>query len=370
LSTQIIVETSGYSLSNSDISADPIALSVNENSTISVTLFDNLGNLISIGGEDVEIFIENFTAVDALLSNGVSSNAAFISAIDQGNGTYTAKLTSFTENIVTVGFMVNGTKSPKTLNIEFRGGNVTLVASISSATKKAKIGDLVKYTAVIENIGAVKAGNFNLSNIVPFGFSYVDNSIYTSAEHNVSWDKSLDISNLTLSAGEKIEIVYMLRVGAGAKRGTNTVTVSAYDTHAFKISNTASARIEITDNDPIFDDTLIIGTVFNDKNGNMIQDEDEEGLLGVRVVTIEGYIITTDQYGRFHLLNVKGGEWGRGRNFIMKIDPSSLPKGFKFTTANPLTRRITPGIPVRFDFGVKFPNEIKTMINVENGKGR
>jgi hypothetical protein len=114
----------------------------------------------------------------------------------------------------------------------------------------------------------------------------------------------------------------------------------------------------------MIDESLIIGTVFNDKNGNMIQDEDEEGLLGVRIMSIEGYIITTDQYGRFHLLNINGGEWGRGRNFILKIDPSSLPKGSKFTTANPLTRRITPGIPVRFDFGVKFPDE--KSVNIQN----
>jgi hypothetical protein len=106
----------------------------------------------------------------------------------------------------------------------------------------------------------------------------------------------------------------------------------------------------------MIDESLILGTVFNDKNGNMVQDEDEEGLLGVRIVTLEGYIITTDRYGRFHLLNINGGEWARGRNFMMKIDQSSLPKGSEFTTANPLTRRITPGIPVRFDFGVKLPD--------------
>ena len=33
-----------------------------------------------------------------------------------------------------------------------------------------------------------------------------------------------------------------------------------------------------------------------------------------------------------------------------------MPPGSKFTTENPLLRRVTPGLPVRFDFGVKLPS--------------
>ncbi|MBP7370907.1 MAG: OmpA family protein, partial [Arenimonas sp.] len=42
-------------------------------------------------------------------------------------------------------------------------------------------------------------------------------------------------------------------------------------------------------------------------------------------------------------------------NFIMKVDKATLPPDTVFTTVNPLVRRITPGLPVRFDFGVKLP---------------
>ncbi|MDR2427644.1 MAG: DUF11 domain-containing protein [Endomicrobium sp.] len=363
LNATVEFTTNSYSLANSTISADFINLSINENSTIRVTLFDTFGNLIDVGGEDVVILIAGSTVTNgnALLHNGTTSNTVSINAFDHSNGTYSARLTSSSEGVVTVGFSINGTVSQKTISIEFRGGNVTLVAILNSSVKKAKVGDLIKYTATIENIGTITAKNFTMANIVPFGFSYVDKSAYVSSNSSfdLSWDKTLDIYNLTLSPGDKIEIVYMLRVGAGVKHGVNTVAMTAYNnmSYTLKISNTASVQVEITANDPMLDESLVIGTVFNDKNSNMIQDEDEEGLSGVKIVTVEGYIITTDQYGRFNLLHIKGGEWGQGRNFIMKIDPSSLPKGFKFTTANPLVRRIMPGIPVRFDFGVKFPNK-------------
>jgi len=82
---------------------------------------------------------------------------------------------------------------------------------------------------------------------------------------------------------------------------------------------------------------------------------DERGIPGVRIASVEGLIMETDQFGRYHLEGVPGGLWQRGRNFILKVDPSTLPDGVEFTTDNPLLRRITPGIPVRFDWGVALP---------------
>jgi hypothetical protein len=54
-------------------------------------------------------------------------------------------------------------------------------------------------------------------------------------------------------------------------------------------------------------------------------------------------------------VGIPGGQ-ARGRNFILKVDPSTLPSGTRFTTPNPLVRRITPGLPARFDFGVRMPD--------------
>ena len=84
---------------------------------------------------------------------------------------------------------------------------------------------------------------------------------------------------------------------------------------------------------------------------------DERGIPGVRIASVEGLLIETDQYGRYHLAGVPGGAWERGRNFILKVDPSTLPAGAQFTTDNPLLRRITPGVPVRFDWGVNLPEQ-------------
>ena len=82
---------------------------------------------------------------------------------------------------------------------------------------------------------------------------------------------------------------------------------------------------------------------------------DERGIPGVRIASVEGLLVETDQFGRYHLAGIAGGAWERGRNFILKVDPATLPAGAEFTTDNPLLRRINPGVPARFDWGIKLP---------------
>ena len=81
----------------------------------------------------------------------------------------------------------------------------------------------------------------------------------------------------------------------------------------------------------------------------------EAGIPGVRLATVEGLLVETDQYGRYHLADIDGGRWERGRNFIIKVDPATLPEGAIFTTENPRVLRITQALMNKFNFGVKLP---------------
>ena len=83
----------------------------------------------------------------------------------------------------------------------------------------------------------------------------------------------------------------------------------------------------------------------------------EAGIPGVRVASVEGLIVETDEYGRYHLADINGGRWERGRSFILKVDPSTLPEGSRFTTENPRVIRITQGLMSKFNFGVKLPKQ-------------
>ena len=78
-------------------------------------------------------------------------------------------------------------------------------------------------------------------------------------------------------------------------------------------------------------------------------------------------MVETDQYGRYHLADIDGGRWERGRNFIIKVDPATLPEGSEFTTENPRVLRITQALMSKFNFGVKLPSQEAVM--TERGYG-
>lgn len=84
---------------------------------------------------------------------------------------------------------------------------------------------------------------------------------------------------------------------------------------------------------------------------------EEIGVPGVRLATAAGLIMETDAYGRYHLAGVDVANFARGRNFIIKLDPATLPDGARITTENPRVQRITQGLMNRLDFGVQLPEQ-------------
>jgi uncharacterized repeat protein (TIGR01451 family)/fimbrial isopeptide formation D2 family protein len=362
-------------------------------------------------------------------------------------------------------------------------------------SRTAKIGDLLRYTLTIENVGTRNLANGTVLDTPPAGFSYVEGSMSVAdgdGAFNLGASQSpLRIEGLDIAVGEQATVVYLLRVGAGVRPGVYINEAVAVGIDGEPVSNVATAQV-IVDSDPLLDDSLVFGTVFDDRDGDGWQDSaeldgvrvqggfaadvyiagsttidrgqgpvpqadasapllhglevgkiegrgsiadksvrqvvirqrlreltfdgdfvltsaqgltlrmdaagdttivrsgdaikgigageptverrvarveggyevsyaignagiDERGIPGVRVASVEGLLIETDQYGRFHLIDVQGGEGAHGRNFILKVDPATLPPQTVFTTENPLVRRITPGVPVRFGFGVKLP---------------
>lgn len=364
------------------------------------------------------------------------------------------------------------------------------------SARNAKIGDILRYTLTIENVGTRNLVGGTVLDTPPAGFVYVDGSM-TVADGDGAFNLSpglspLRIGGLDIAVGEQATVVYLLRVGAGVRAGVYVNEAVAVDAGDDPISNVATAQV-VVESDPLLDDSLVFGTVYDDRDGDGWQDSaaldgvrvqggfdpamyipgtttvdrgqgpepladasapllhgidigaiagresiadkqaarqvvirqrlrepafsddfvltndqgvilrmdaqgftrterdgdaargigagepvversiarvedgyevayaignagvDERGIPGVRIASVEGLLIETDQYGRYHLVDIQGGESAHGRNFILKVDPATLPAQTEFTTENPLVRRITPGVPVRFGFGVKLP---------------
>ncbi|MGY0505457.1 OmpA family protein, partial [Luteimonas sp. e5] len=367
----------------------------------------------------------------------------------------------------------------------------------SASPHKVKAGDLVRYTLAMHNTGTTALVGGTIIDTPPAGFSYIDGSLVVrdaDSAGQLTGIHPITIANIDVPSGETATVTYLLRVGAGVRAGihTNSALVSK---DGVTVSNVATASVQLSA-DPMLDESLIVGTVFDDRDGDGWQDSaamsavkvqggfapgayvagsttvdrgtgaqpqadasapllhgivigsiagreseadpaarrrvvvsqtlsaleftndfvltsdegvtvrmdasgnttlehagqaargltaaaptvsrvisqvadgyrvdyvienagiDERGIPGVRIASVEGLLVETDQFGRYHLTGIDGGRWERGRNFILKADPATLPPGSVFTTENPRLRRVTPGLPVRFDFGVKLPVEL------------
>ncbi|MEO1574221.1 MAG: hypothetical protein AAFU65_04595, partial [Pseudomonadota bacterium] len=230
------------------------------------------------------------------------------------------------------------------------------VRLVKTADKRTgTIGDLVPYTITAENIGVQPITGLTISDNLPAGFSFVQGSarLVGDGTLTVSGQRPVVFGGINIPVGGQATVRYILRVGAGVTQGeyVNTATPLL---GGVAVGNAATARVTIVA-DPDIEQTTIIGKVFNDIDGDGFQDEGEVGIPGVRLATVEGILIETDARGRYHLAGVDGGFFERGRNFIVKVDPSTLPDGATFTTENPRVKRITQGLMNQFDFGVRLP---------------
>ena len=82
-----------------------------------------------------------------------------------------------------------------------------------------------------------------------------------------------------------------------------------------------------------------------------MQENGENGLAGVRLVTDRGLQATTDAYGRYHITCAIVPNESRGSNFVLKLDDRTLPSGFRMSTDQLQIKRATRGKVLRINFG-------------------
>jgi len=218
-------------------------------------------------------------------------------------------------------------------------------------------GKLVPYTITFTNNYGLDFNNASIIDNFPAGFKYIAGSArYNNGTTEVQREPvrnglQLTWANIDLPVGQIQSIKMLLIVGAGVKEGPYINKVYVFDTLTnSSASGTATATVRVVA-DPDFDCTHVIGKVFDDKNLNGYQDEKESGLPGVKLVTVNGLVSTSDKHGRFHVTCAVVPNEDRGTNFIIKLDERTLPSGYRMTTENPRVQRATRGKMLKFNFG-------------------
>lgn len=233
----------------------------------------------------------------------------------------------------------------------------SVILTKTAGKKTAAIGEFVPYTIQLRNTISAIITPLSVQDVIPPGFKYVKGSARVGgAALEPNGATVLTWTNLTLPAHGSMNITYYLMIGSRASTG-HVYKNSATAIHGITgtaLSNTVNAPVRVI-GDPVFDSSLIIGTVFHDQNANGIQDQGEPGLPGIRLVTVSGQIITTDGFGRYHLSGVTVKDFSKGQNLIIKVDPRTVPAGLIFTTENPRVFRVTQGMIAKINFGLGYP---------------
>jgi len=75
-------------------------------------------------------------------------------------------------------------------------------------------------------------------------------------------------------------------------------------------------------------EACLLGKIFVDCNGNHLQDREELGIPGVRLVFSDGTTLISDSEGKYSYCGLPP------RSHVLKVDPSTLPRGSRLTTSS------------------------------------
>ncbi|MEN5170793.1 SdrD B-like domain-containing protein [Brevundimonas pondensis] len=274
--------------------------------------------------------------------------------------------------VMTTGYVLNFNLTPG-VSANVVNNNIPLDPILEGAIEVTKTtpmvnvvrGGLVPYVITARNTLAGTLTGLTLTDRLPAGFRYRESSarIDGVAVEPIQNGRLLTWNDLTFAAGETKRLELILVVGSGVVEGEHTNVAFAVNPIVDQvISNLAEATVRMIP-DPDFDCTDILGKVFDDRNGNGVQDDGEPGLPGVRLATARGLLITTDAEGRYHITCPMIPNEDRGSNFIVKLDDRTLPTGYRVTSGNPETVRLTRGKFARLNFGAGLHRVVRLDLN-------
>ena len=233
-----------------------------------------------------------------------------------------------------------------------------LMVSKTSPKRSASVGDLIPYEITVRNAESAPRAGVTVVDVLPAGLKYVlgtatvDGIAFEPVATN--FNRQLEWRNQVIPANGSVTYNLTLVVGSGVSNGQKVNTGLAQDGQGGPISNRGTATIQIAPS-PVFDCSELLGKVFEDRNRNGYQDEGEPGVPGVRLATVNGLLVTTDAFGRYHIACAAVPNSRIGSNFVLKVDTRTLPLGWKTVHENPQSIRLTRGKFGELNFGVAPP---------------
>ncbi|PID60773.1 MAG: hypothetical protein CSB44_09515 [Gammaproteobacteria bacterium] len=230
-------------------------------------------------------------------------------------------------------------------------------------------GGEVGYELVLENGSDEALRDVTLVDTPPAGFDYRMNSSRLDGERiedprivarRGSRDK-LEYHLPDMAAGESLTLAYELVARADVSDGehANVAIARATSPSGRVISSESSVALVNVERPEVFSgDGILFGKVYVDGDCNLLQNDAEWPIAGVRLFLDDGSYVITDADGQYSLFGLRTGL------HVLRIDPESLPKGTRLkpidnahaADAESRYADLAPGEMHRADFAAGCPS--------------
>jgi uncharacterized repeat protein (TIGR01451 family) len=218
--------------------------------------------------------------------------------------------------------------------------NTSLFVSLAVTPKRATIGDLISYTATVENIGTGPVQAVTAALQLPAGFTVMKQTAdIAQSGRVVHWTIG------ELAVGAKAQAKLDVRLGPEVKTGAHDAALTARGKLPDRdvAAGPAFATITVTATPFSRDRGAIVGRVFLDADADGVQSPGESGLGGVDLLLENGSLIMVDGAGFFSVQELPAGL------HLLTLRNRYLPAGWAPRQSTVIVR-VPPGETVVVDF--------------------
>jgi len=224
-----------------------------------------------------------------------------------------------------------------------------LALSKTGDRAQAEVGDSVRYTITVRVTAGALPRQTTVVDRLPLGFTYipgtatVDDKPVADALTNPPGGRGpLLAFNLgPMPANGQLTLRYRVRVGVGSTAGdginrarahacgrpAGCVDASLTPLAGSAASNEGQHRVKVSGG--VFaPEACVAGKVFVDCNNNHVQDPEELGIPGVRLVLEDGTTLISDSEGKYSHCGLTP------QSHVLRVDPVTLPQGSRLTTSS------------------------------------
>ncbi len=210
---------------------------------------------------------------------------------------------------------------------------------------KAEVGDTVRYTITVSVTSGPAPRQTTVVDRLPAGFTYIKGTAMVGeksiADPQGGLGPTLAFNLGAMPASKQLVLRYRVRVNVGAMQGDGInrargqacgVPAGCVDA-AFNplggavATNEAAYRVKVSGG--VFaTEACVVGKIFVDCNHNHIQDPEELGIPGVRLVLQDGTTLISDSEGKYSVCGIPA------KSAVLKVDGLTLPRGSRLTTSS------------------------------------